>query len=88
MIFGPRIAYADAESVIAAVNKEIINPLITLLFAVALLFFIWGLVEFLQGSTNEEKRTKGQQHMIWGVIGMFIMISAIGIMRLIIGTID
>jgi len=84
----PRIAYADAESVIAAINKEIINPLITLMFAVALLFFVYGMVEFIQGSTNEEKRTKGQQHMMWGVIGMFIMVSAIGIMRVIIATID
>lgn len=84
----PRIAYADAESVIAAINKEIINPLITLLFAVALIVFIWGLIEFLQKSDNEEVRTKGQQHMIWGVIGMTIMVSAIGIMHLIINSIS
>lgn len=84
----PRIAYADAEAVIAAINKEIINPLISVLFAVALIMFLWGLIEFMRGSDNEEVRTKGQQHMLWGVVGMTIMISALGIMQLIIGTLS
>ncbi len=83
----PRIAYADAVSIISAVNKEIINPIISLLFAVALLIFLYGLFEFLHKSDNEEVRTKGQQHMLWGIIGMAIMFSAIGIMHLIINTI-
>ncbi|MBP6911909.1 MAG: hypothetical protein KBB88_01795 [Candidatus Pacebacteria bacterium] len=83
-----QIAYADAASILVAVNKEIINPFITLLFAVAILAFIWGLVEFIQGSDNEEKKTKGQQHMLWSILGMVVMVSAIGIMHLIVNSIS
>ncbi len=84
----PRIAYADASTIMAAINKEVINPLIAILFAVALLVFIIGVVEFLANSDNEEKQDIGKKHMIWGIIGLFIMVSAVGIMRLIINTIS
>ena len=36
------IAYASVDSFIGNVNKLIINPLIILLFALALAYFLWG----------------------------------------------
>lgn len=69
------------------IKKFIVNPILTLLIVVGLVVFLWGLVEFMMGANNEEKRSAGKQHMIWGVIGLFIMISAFGIMNIICGTI-
>ncbi len=70
-----------------AVNREITKPIIALLFAAALLLFFWGAFEFLRDASNEESRKTGTQHMLWGVIGLFIMASAYGIINLICGTI-
>ncbi len=70
-----------------AINKEIINPAIGVLFVLALLLFFWGLFEFLWQKDNAEARKKGQQHMLWGVIGIFIMVAVFGIMNLIMTTI-
>ena len=81
------VAYADFDAVLRKVNQTILNPLIALLFAVALVMFIWGVVEFTANADNEEKRTTGRQHILWGIVGMIIMISVFGIMRLITGTI-
>ncbi|OGI96405.1 hypothetical protein A3I25_00020 [Candidatus Nomurabacteria bacterium RIFCSPLOWO2_02_FULL_42_17] len=81
------VAYADFDAVLRKVNQTILNPLIALLFAVALVMFIWGVVEFTANAGNEEKRTTGRQHILWGIVGMIIMISVFGIMRLITGTI-
>jgi len=36
---------------------------------------------------KEDKRTAGKQHMIWGIIGMAIMVSVFGIINLIMSTI-
>ena len=69
------------------VQKEIIQPIILLLFAAALLYFLWGVAEFIRGSGSEEARQTGAQHMLWGVIGMFIMVSVYGILNLICNTI-
>lgn len=83
----PQIAYAlDIPTLLSRIYRLILNPLILLLFAVATVIFLWGLMEFLSNSESEEVRTKGRQHMLWGVIGMFIMISVFGIMNLLINT--
>lgn len=81
-------AYAAAgniDELIANIDTYIINPFIGLLFVLATVLFLVGLVRyFLAGSP--EDRAKGQQHMVWGLAGMFIMISVFGIMKLIVNT--
>lgn len=64
-------------------------PIIYLAFAVALLVFIWGMIGYLinlRSGAVDEKRQAGQRHMIWGAIGIAIMISVFGIMQFIWGT--
>lgn len=56
------------------------------MFVVAVLIFLYGLVEFLAQANNEEIRNIGKRHMLWGIIGIAIMISVFGIMQLIIST--
>lgn len=65
----------------------IINPLIALIFAAGLLVFIWGLVEFLWALNNQGKGVgTGKMHMLWGIIGMFVMVAAYTIIKIISNT--
>ena len=80
------VAYADIGSLVKRVNTFILNPFIAFLFAVALAYFVYGVIEFLMNGDSDEARSTGKQHMLWGVIGMFIMMSVFGIMQLIITT--
>lgn len=73
-------------SFVRKVNKLIINPLIALLFALALVFFLYGVVEFIASPADEDKRSKGKKHMLWGLIGMFIMFAVWGIIGILIRT--
>lgn len=66
---------------------EIISPIILLLVAVSLLVFLFGVLEMIAKSGSEEGRTTGRKHVIWGLIGLFIIISAFGIINLIKATI-
>lgn len=75
------------DSLIAKVGQNILNPIVLLLFAAALVYFLWGVFVFIRDYDNEDARSIGAQHMLWGIIGMFIMISAFGIMNLIARTI-
>lgn len=72
---------------LAKINAVILNPLITLLFAVALLVFLWGVFEFVRKTDDEKSRTQGKRGMLWGIIGMFIMFAVFGIIRIILQTI-
>jgi lysylphosphatidylglycerol synthetase-like protein (DUF2156 family) len=69
------------------INVVIINPIIILLFAVAVLVFLYGVFEYVKDSGSEEARTTGQLHILSGVFGIFIMISVFGIMQLILNTV-
>jgi len=66
---------------------EIINPLIILLFAAALLYFIWGVLRFIYYPENTKERADGKRHMIWGIVGIAIMLSVFGIMNFIFNTV-
>ena len=79
-------AYASIDDTIRKVNKAIINPLIVLFFAIAAVYFAYGVFEFIKDSDSPDAREKGKQHIIWGLIGMAIMGSAFFIMSLILGT--
>ena len=94
-LFFINIAYASVtgsgESVdqfIINMNKLIINPLILLLFALAVVYFLYGVFEFISNQENEEKKTKGKTHMIWGVIGITIMMGVFMIMKVILNTLN
>jgi hypothetical protein len=65
---------------------QIANPIIYLLFALAVVYFMWGVMVFIKNADSPEKRAEGFQHMKWGIIGVFIMISAKGIINLILAT--
>lgn len=67
------------DYVICVINKSII-PLI---FSLALLVFVFGIVKFFIIEANEEaKRTQGKQFMIWSIIAFTVMLSVWGLVRI------
>ena len=61
------------------INSAIVNPLIMLLMALALVYFVFGVYKFVAGSASSTERAIGAQHMIWGIIGLFIMLTALAL---------
>lgn len=64
----------------------IIQPLITLLFALALAYFVWGMAQFILNAADSEGRERGKRALLWGIVGIFIMTAVIGILRITLGT--
>ncbi len=80
---------ATVAAVVQKISNVIINPILAVIFAAGLLVFIWGIVEFISGlnADDHEKRESGKRHMVFGVLGMFIMSSAWAILKVIAGTV-
>lgn len=74
----------NADTLLNNIASKILNPLIGLMIAIALLLFIYGVIEFIYGADNEDKRNEGKQHIIWGIVGLFIMVGVFGLMSIII----
>ena len=75
------------SSLIDKIVTVIVNPLILLLIAGALVLFLWGGFEFILNAGGSEGRDKGKRHLLWGIIGLFVMIGVFGILRILAITI-
>ena len=88
-LFSSKVAYAASTNFndfLKNVDNMIINPLIVFLFALALVYFLYGVVEFIWNGSNDEKKTTGKSHMIWGVVGLTIMMGVWAILGIVLNT--
>ncbi|HEY4480390.1 MAG TPA: hypothetical protein VJB58_02895 [Candidatus Paceibacterota bacterium] len=53
--------------------------LIPLLGAIAFLMFIWGVARFIRAAGNEKELKDSKNLLVWGVVGMFVLITIWGI---------
>lgn len=89
MLFLIAIAHAGGGSSMNAsefalkIARVVGNPILIFLGAAALLVFLWGVAEYIRGSDSESARATGQQHMLWGLVGLFIMVSAYTILEVL-----
>jgi len=68
------------------INEVILNPIIYLMFAIALVVFFWGIFQMISGAASDDARSKGRQNIMWGIIGMLIMVSVYGVLAVVLGT--
>lgn len=97
MLFLAHIAFAQSTAPITAgspvgvlitrIMNVIVLPIIEGLAFFTFLVFVWGVVDLIRHADDPEARRTGERHVLWGVIGMFIMISAYAIVRIIATTV-
>ena len=75
----------EVAKLISNIKGYILNPIIGFMFAVAVVMFIYGIVEYIWSADNEEKVEVGKKHMIWGIAGMFVMLGVYGILNILSG---
>jgi hypothetical protein len=83
----PPVIPSPVKTFIGKISTEILNPLIAIMFAVATAYFFYGVARYIWDPDNEEEREKGRISMMYGLIGMFVMVAVFGIMKFIISSI-
>ena len=68
------------------VTEDIINKLAPLLIAIAVIILLIGIINYIRAGDDEEKRTKGKNEMLYGIIGLFVMVSIWGLVAILSGT--
>ena len=81
------VAEASVISLVNSINKVIINPLIVFLFILATVYFVWGLVEYFINPGSKDVKENSSNKMVYGIIGMFIMVVVYGILNVYLKTI-
>lgn len=64
----------------------LIKSVVPLLFTLATVGFIWGIITYFINPENEEKRSQGKSYMLWGIIGLFVMVSIWGLVNIFSST--
>ncbi len=75
----PSIAFAqgtirDFRSLVSFIISTI-NLLNTVIVALALLYFMWGLFKYIRAGGNEKELSNAKNFIIFGLIGMAVMFS-------------
>jgi succinate dehydrogenase/fumarate reductase cytochrome b subunit len=65
---------------------SIISATIPVIIALALLYFFWGLARFILNTGGGKEKEEAKNTMVWGIIGLFVMLSIWGIVRVLQGT--
>ena len=73
----------QVDALIAKINQFIISPIVYLLATFAVLYFLYGMFQFMRKSEDKAGRKDGAQHMLWGVVGLTIIFSVRGIIAVL-----
>lgn len=70
----------SGETIFQNVVTGIFTPIYQLVAAVAFVYFLYGVAKFIYDMNDPEKKTFGKSHLLWGLVGLFIIFSIGGIL--------
>ena len=76
----------ETAAFVTRFNEVILFPVITLLTGVALLVFLYGCAIYIINSNNPSAREDGRKHIMYGIIGLLVMLIAYSILSIAANT--
>src|SRR3989338_3510669 len=80
-------AISNADDLFSKV-ETLLGKVVTLLISVAVIILIAAIISYIRAGEDEEKRGKARNMMIYGIIGLFVMVSLWGLVSILTGTFD
>lgn len=77
----PRTFY---DLIVNTIIGGMITPIITLIVSGAVVVFLWGVFKFIKSEGKEKEA--GKEMMVWGIVGIFVMVSVWGLVNILRGT--
>lgn len=74
------------QSILCRIGN-ILDTLIPILVVLGVVYFIWGVVQYII-SSDEESKAKGRTNMIYGIIGLVVIVAMWGLVGIIVKTFD
>jgi hypothetical protein len=88
LAFMPMVTFAvndaNAFDIMATIN-QILGWLIPILITLAVVYFIWGVIQYTL-SSDEEAKKNARSKIIQGLIGLFVIVAFWGIIKIVTNT--
>lgn len=82
----PMIAYAATVGTVLQNIKDILNTAIPILMILATVVFLWGVITYVTSQGDETKKKTGQSYIIFGLVGLFVMVAIWGLVLALVNT--
>lgn len=76
-------AVVATDTIFQKVIEYLLNPLYIITVVVATLWFLYGVTALLFQMNNPEKREQARTNLLYGLIGLFIILSVGAIFKMI-----
>jgi hypothetical protein len=85
----PMLALAQGQTVggILGILQSILDVVIPILITIAVIVFIVGVIQYIMAKEDTDKQ-KGRDRMIYGIIGLFVILAIFGIIEVIGNTLN
>lgn len=83
----PAIVFGQTTGSTIISLGNFLNNLIPFIIGLAVFIFIVGLLRYVNAGGDEEKLKAARNTIIWGLIIIFVMFSAVGLVNLIVNTV-
>ena len=86
--FFPLLAFAQA-TLDTLVQKFVyyLNLALPILISIAVIWFVWQVIKYTI-SGDEDKKKEAKSGIIWGIVGLFIIVSVWGLVDFLANTLD
>ena len=64
---------------------ELLNYVIPVLIVLGIVYFVWGVVQYVIGDSEEAKK-KGKNGIIFGIIGLVVIVGLWGLVYIVVNT--
>ncbi len=79
----PFALHAESFKTLALKIVQIFNAISSFLMVFALLVFVFGIMRFIGKADDPTSRKAGQEMMVWGTVGLFVMVAVWGLVGII-----
>lgn len=74
------------KTLIDTLLSGFVGLIIQILFALALMYFLFGVYGFIKNADNATERAKSGKAILWGIVGLAVMVSVWGLVAIVAGT--
>lgn len=88
-IFIPSLAFAkdlsvmDFKGLVYFIISDFIEPSITVIFSLAIVYFLWNIAEVIRKSGDPKELATLKDKAFWGVVTIFVMGSLWGLVKIL-----
>lgn len=87
IFFTPFLAFAQQTGLISVVSSisNLFGAILPVLISLGVIYFVWGMVQYFIADGEEAKKT-GRDRIIYGVIGLAVIVSLWGLVHIVVAT--